>query len=1040
MSIVSTSVGRPIGVGVFTAAVIIVGAVALDRLPVDLLPEVDFPRISIITRYPGVGPEEIENLVTRRIEQAVSTIDGAERIEALSAEGVSRVSLQFAWGTNLDMAVSDVRALIDELGDVLPPDATKPNVLKFDISAVPIATIGLSGGGDPRRLRLLAEEILSRRLERIAGIASVDVRGGRVREIRVELDPAKMTALGVTADQVVQAIARDNANVSAGDMLESGREVLVRALGERVDAAALGEVLVTRRSGRSTGPEELPNPNGRPVYVRDVASVLDTFQEVEGEQFIDGMPGIVMRVSKQSGANTVDTVRALEREIAAINDEYEGRLAVTIITESGKFIESSIENVQSGVVEGSLLAVFILLFFLRDVRATLVVTLSIPFSIMATFALMYFAGLTLNLISFGGLALGVGMLVDNGISVLEVIYRKHEEEHLPPREAAIAGAREILPSVIAGTLTTVVVFAPVVFLSGFAGVFFTELALVVVFALACSLVVAMTLVPALAALLLTRRRPRPPWAERIAARVERVIRAMETGYQRALAAVARARWYAVALALVALGGAARLALEVDVELMPETDEGLIDLDVELPIGTPVERTKVVVQELERRVLGALRPEEIQNMVSSAGPEDPYRPGGGHQGEVEVMLTPVSERARGAAEIMAAMRKVTADIPGARIRIRQRTTNFLQRLMRGAAGERIAVEIRGHDLATAAALAERVEALMKEVPGIADVRIGRDEGLEERTISVRTEQAADLGVQRPEVARALETYVLGRVATRLREGGEEHDVRVVLREADRVATAQLPTLPVITARGVVPLAAIADVGVRAGPGSIAREGQERVLRVVGGLGERALQDVVADVEEAIATIERPAGFSIVMGGEQQEQAGVFSGLGIGVLLAILLVFAVMAVEFESIRHPLVVMVAIPFGAIGVVLTLVITGTTFNLNSFLGCIVLVGISVNNIIVLVDTANLLRAEHGMEALPAMLESGRRRLRPILMTTITAMLGMLPVAIAGGEGSEVQGPLARVVLGGLFVSTAVTLVFVPALYLLTDRARRPT
>ncbi len=1038
MSIVSTSVGRPIGVGVFTAAIIVVGAIALDRLPVDLLPEVDFPRISIVTRYPGVGPEEVENLITRRIEQAVSTVDGAEKIEALSAEGLSRVQLQFAWGANLDAAVSDVRAMIDELGDALPPGATKPNVLKFDISAVPIATIGLSGAGDPRRLRLIADEQLSRRLERIPGIAAVEVRGGRIREIRVELDQTKMAALGVTSDQVVAAIANDNENTSAGDMVESGREVLVRSLGERDSPAALGDVLVTRRSGRSTTAEELPNANGRPVYVRDVATVTDTFQEVEGEQFVDGVPGIVMRISKQSGANTVETVDALQAEIAAINQEAESSgsgLKVTVITESAKFIESSIGNVRDGVIEGSLLAVLILLFFLRDIRATLVVTLSIPFSVMATFALMYFAGLTLNLISFGGLALGIGMLVDNAISVLEIIYRKHEEEGLAPRAAAIAGAKEILPSVIAGTLTTVVVFAPVVFLAGFAGVFFTELAIVVVFALACSLVVAVTLVPALAALLLTRKKPRPAWAQRIADRVEKVLVGMERGYAALLQAVVRARWFSLSLACVAMLGAARLALEIDVELMPETDEGLLDIDVEMPVGTPVERTKAVVLDLERRVKAVLLPGEIVNMVSSAGPEDAYRPGGGHQGEVEVMLTPISQRSRKSSEIMAALRKATSDIPDARIRIRQRTTNFLQRLMRGSSGERVAVEIRGHDLATAAALAERVEAVMAKVPGIADVRVGRDEGLAERTVVVRTAQAADLGVQRPEVARTLETYVLGRVATRLRDGGEEHDVRVMLREEDRRAIAQLPNLPIITARGVVPLSAVADVGMREGPGSIARESQERVLTVQGGLGDRPLNEVVADVERALADIERPAGFSIVMGGESKEQAGVFAGLGIGALLAVLLVFAVMAVQFESIRHPLVVMVAIPFGAVGVVLTLVISGTTFNLNSFLGCIVLVGIAVNNIIVLVDSANLLRSEGGMAPLPAMIEAGRRRLRPILMTTITAMLGMLPVAFATGEGSEVQAPLARVVLGGLFVSTVITLIFVPALYLLTDK-----
>jgi HAE1 family hydrophobic/amphiphilic exporter-1 len=357
---------------------------------------------------------------------------------------------------------------------------------------------------------------------------------------------------------------------------------------------------------------------------------------------------------------------------------------------------------------------------------------------------------------------------------------------------------------------------------------------------------------------------------------------------------------------------------------------------------------------------------------------------------------------------------------------------LQRFMRGRQGERLVVELRGHDLETAARLARRVEAVMKSVPGIADVRIGREEGLEERTIQVDTARAADLGLDRSEIARTLETYVLGRVATRLRQDGDEYDIRVMLREQDRARTEQLRSLPLLSPRGVVPLGAVAEVGARRGPGSIEREGQERVLSLVGGLGDRALGDVVADLEAALAEVERPTGFSLAVAGEAREQESTFRGLGIGIVLAVLLVFAVMAVQFESLRHPLLVMSAVPFGFVGVVLTLVLTDTTFSLNAFLGCIVLVGIAVNNAIVLVDTANLVRREQGLEPGPAMLEAGRRRLRPILMTTSTTALAVLPIALALGEGSEIQAPLARVLLGGLLVSAAITLVLLPALYTL--------
>jgi HAE1 family hydrophobic/amphiphilic exporter-1 len=1029
------SVARPIGVAVLCIAVCILGWISVTRLPVDLLPEVDFPRISIVTTYEGVGPEEVENLLTRPIEQTVSTIDGVTEITGESAEGLSRVQLQFDWGVDLDNAVNDVRAQLDRLRARLPEDADQPLVLKFDISATPVATLGLSGTGDPRRLRYLADELLTRRLERIEGIASVQVNGGRLREIRVELNQASLVALGVTGDQVVQALGNDNRNVSAGDMGEAGREVLVRTMGELETVDDIRNVLVTRRSGRSTSAQDLPNAAGRPVYVRDVATVSDAFQEIKSEQWVDGRPGIVMRVSKQSGSNTIEVVERLKKELEQINAEYEGRAKVIVIHDSAQYIESSITNVRESALFGAALAVFVLLCFLRDLRATLVITLVIPFSILSTFALMFFSGYSLNLISFGGLALGVGMLVDNAIVILENIYRKHEEG-LSPRQAAVDGAREVTGAMVAGTLTTIAVFAPVIFLQGFAGVFFAELAMVVVFSQATSLLVAVTLVPMLAARMLGHKRTTPGLVTRIAARLERAFKGLDSAYVRFLRGALRAKWLTIVASCVLLLGAYRLVGAVQVELMPETDEGVVDLDFELPIGTPVERTREVVLDLEKKIHAIVRDEEILNIVSSAGPDNPYRPGGGHEGEIELTLVPVSERERGSAEIVKAMREVALGIPGIKVRIRQRTTNPLQRFMRGSQGERLVVEIRGHELDVASALAHRVEAVMKEVPGIADVRLGREEGLEERTIRVNTERAADLGLSRSDIARTLETYVLGRVATRLRDAGDEYDVRVMLREEDRAQTAQLGELPILSSRGVVPLSAVASVGVRRGPGSIEREGQERVLSIVGGLGDRPLGQVVAELEKKLGALELPAGFSVDVAGESEEQDKTFAGLTIGIVLALLLVFAVMAVQFESLRHPLLVMSAVPFGFVGVVIVLVVTGTTFSLNAFLGSIILVGIATNNAIVLVEAANQLRQE-GLDATAAIVEAGRRRLRPILMTTASTVMGMIPIALAIGEGAEIQAPLARVVLGGMLVSALITLVLLPVLYVLTAEKR---
>jgi hydrophobic/amphiphilic exporter-1 (mainly G- bacteria), HAE1 family len=1021
MRLTRIAVERPIGTGLICAAVVLIGIISVRQLAIDLLPEVDFPRISIVTSYPGVGPEEIETLITRPIEQTVATIDGIEEINAVSAEGLSRIQLQFAWGTNLDAAVNDVRAYLDRLANRLPEDADRPVVYKFDLASVPVATIGLSGGGDSRRLRYLADETLSRRLERVPGVASVTVRGGRVREIRVELDAGRLVSLGVSATEIVQALRADNRNVSAGDMRETGREVLVRAVGEWQSPEQVAGTLVATREGR-------------PVYVRDVATVLDTFQEAKNELWVNGEPGITLRVAKQSGGNTVEVVEGLRAEIERINLDYEGRLRVWLLTESGEFIKSAVTNVQYAALFGASLAVMVLLFFLRDVRATMLIAVAIPFSVVASFALMYFADYTLNVISFGGLALGIGMLVDNAIVILENIHRKREQG-LAGARAAIEGAREVGSAVLAGTLTTISVFAPVLFLGGFAGIFFAEMAGVVSFSLGCSLLVALTLVPSLAARVLRKRVDKQRGA---LARIERGMGDLERGYGWVLRRVLREPWYALALAVLLLAASTRLVPLVGLELMPETDEGTFDVDMELPVGTPVERTAVVIRDMEQRVRAVVRPDELAHIVTSAGPANWFRPGGGHEGEVEVTLVPVSQRERGIDEIMADVRKAVSGVPDASIRMRKGSSNFLMRLMRGSSGERLVVEVRGHDLESAAALAGVVRDAMSQIEGVADVRVEREEGLEERTVEVDAARAADLGLTRAEVAGTLETYVLGTVAARFRDRGDEFDVRVQLREEDRRDLERLGALPIITRSGdVVPLSSVAAMGGRKGPTSISRVDQERVLRVFGGLGERPLSEVVVDVRAALDRIELPENFSLAISGEHEQQQETFGGLAVGIVLAILLVYAVMGVQFESLRHPLVVMAALPFGFVGVIATLVITGTTLNMNSFLGAIVLVGIAVNNAIVLVDYTNMLRRESGLPLEHAVLEAGRRRLRPILMTTMTTALAMLPLALNLGEGSEIQAPLARVVVGGLIVSAAVTVFLVPCLYYVMERRR---
>ncbi len=833
-------------------------------------------------------------------------------------------------------------------------------------------------------------------------------------------------ALGLSSKQVVDALARDNRNVSAGDTRSMGRQVLVRSVGQWTSLDDIRNALVTVK-------------NGQPIYVHDVAEVRDTFAEVDSDQWVDGQRGITMSISKQSGANTVDVAKHVREAIGEINHDYAGRARLSLLWDSSQFIRDSVTNVESGAMWGALLAIFVLIVFLRNMRATLVIATSIPLSVLAALALMYFAGYTLNVVSFGGLALGIGMLVDNAIVILENIYRKREEG-LDSITAAMEGAREVAPAVLSGTLTTVVVFAPVVFIGGFASIFFGEMAAVVTFALLCSLAVAVTLVPAISGQLLRGGIHKPRGLlGRVSERTGRILDGLDTAYSRLVAAALRTPWFVVIAAMLLLVLSVRLAPLIGFELMPETDEGRVDVDVQLPVGTPIETTGPLMRKLEHRVVTkALKPGELEHILTSAGPSKWWQPGGSNLGSMSIHLVPVTERTRGVDAIVASIRKELSGVPDADIRIRKTSSNFLMRLMRGGQDERLVVEVRGHDLDTSRNLARKVLAAMQSVPGVTHAYVDREDGLEERAVHVDTARAADLGLSRADIADTVETYELGDVATKYRDMGDEFDVRVQLREQDRRNASQLESMPVLTpSGGSVPLGSVAHFDDEKGPTAIAREGQERLQQVLGSISGRPLGDIVKDLRKKLDRIAVPEGFALHIAGEQEEQQKTFGGLLIGIALAIFLVYTVMAVQFESVLHPLIIMAAVPFAAIGVILTLLFTGTTFNMNSFLGAIVLVGIVVNNAIVLVDYVNLLRREHGMTLHEALVEGARRRLRPILMTTLTTVLAMIPLALGIGEGSEVQAPLARVVLGGLLSSTLVTLVLIPCLYLLVERRR---
>jgi HAE1 family hydrophobic/amphiphilic exporter-1 len=1027
------SVTHPIGTSVIFVVVIVLGIVGLLGLVIDLLPEIDAPRITVTTAYEGVAPQDIETLLTRPIEQAVATIDGVERIESTSSEGLARVQMHFEWGVPLDEAVNDVRAQLDRARANFPDGADAPTVLKFDLSGAAVAHIGLAGTGDARRLRFLAEDDLARRLEAVPGVGRVDVRGGRVREIRVELKRDRIAALGIDVAAISTALARENRNVSAGNMIASGQEVLIRTEGEFRSLAEIANVVVAKREGRA-------------IQLRELAEIRDGIQEVRDELWVDDVPGIRLIISKQSDANTIEVVQGLREEIAQINREYAGRLELTMLRDSGEFIEDAIGSVLDALLIGGALAVLVLLAFLRDVRATMVVSTAIPISVLATLALMYFMDITLNLMSFGGLALGIGMLVDNAIVVLENIYRKHEDG-LDPDHAAVVGCKEVTGPVIAGTATTLAVFVPVVFLEGFAGVFFREMAVVVCFSLLCSLIVALTLVPMIASRLL-RGAARTSVGEN-----KPPPRMFERGYRSILMAVLRRPGTVIGLATLLFVGTGLLVPRLGTELMPEADEGRIKVSVQLPVGTPVTQTAATLRGLGQVVSETLAPGELEHIVVVAGPENWWRPAGGNEGQLDLMLVDASEREHSQDEIIQQLSAALADVPGADIRVTADTDNVLLRVMRGGADDRLSVDIIGHDLVLAEQLGEEVEARASTVAGIRHARASRELGQLERALIVDRTRLAELGIGSSEVASAVEHYVLGRVSTRFRDRGDEFDIRVVLRKQDRERLEQLDSLPVAlpswsnvslmappgmdpSGPRTVPLGQLARIEQRVGPSSITREDQQRILKIGLGVGDRDLGSVVEDLEQELDEIAVPEGFSLRVGGEFLEQEKMFSRLLVGGLLALFLVYAVMAIQFENLAGPLVVMSSVPFALTGVILALLLSDTTLNMNSALGVIVLIGIVVNNAIVLIDRIAQLERE-GLARADAIREGSCHRLRPVLMTTLTTLLGMLPLALGFGDGNELQAPLARAVVGGLTLSTLVTLLIVPAILQMSRRTR---
>ncbi|MDZ7661148.1 efflux RND transporter permease subunit [Thiohalophilus sp.] len=1027
MILADASVRRPVFTSMVALAIIIIGLVSMTRLQIDLLPSVELPTLNVRAQYENASPEVMERMVTQILEEIVATVPGVEEIVSQSSEGTANVRVSFSWDTDINVAASDMRARLDDERSELPDEVTGLRVRKYDIDSFPVVLMGVSSDIDPVELTRIIEDHIRHRFTRIPGVAQVDPWGGFNREVRVALDPDRINALQLPMNQILAALRDANLDLPAGNLDQGRYQMTLRVPAEFASLDQIRDTVIVRREDGF-------------VTIGQIARVVDTYAKQDRIIRINGKQGVRLAVRKQSGANTVDVSRRILQEIDSVNRAYP-QLKIVPVINQGNFIERSITNVSRSVLYGGALAILVLLFFLRNIRSTAVISVAIPISVIATFALLYFAGLTINLMTLAGLALGVGMMVDSSVVVMENVFRRRQELNEPTPVAAVEGTREVGTAIIASTLTTLVIFLPLVFVEGVTGILFQDLGLVVVFSLLCALLVSLSLVPMMAGRLLAGQSASGTYRSRYAG-LNRLIDASGKGldkladrYQQILSLALRYRRRSILSAVGLLLGSLLLLPFIGTEFLPPSDEGEVRISGEMEVGTRLDLVDRQTRKMESIVYAAV-PEMVSSVASVVTAS--RRAGGASRGEIRLSLVPATERERSNTEIAQDLRqRLEGKIAGMQIRTRAPQGQFLlERLLAG--GEGINVEVRGFDFDTIDQLSKRVAGTVAEVEGITDVEISRRAGIPQLAIDIDRNKAADLGLSPRDVAEVFETAVAGSQAGEYRTEGDSYRILVQIEDVEQRDIEEVLNLALSTPRGEqVTLRNLVTVDFSQGPVIIERKDQERLITVTGNIAGRDLGSVAAAIQTRLDQIPRPRGYELLIVGKFEEQQEAFQQLLISLLLAVLLVYMVLASQYESFRDPLIVMISVPLAAIGVISILFITGTTLNLQSYIGCIMLGGIVVNNAILLVDQAGRLRRE-GFELQPAVIEAGRRRLRPILMTTLTTILALLPLALGIGEGADAQAPMARAVIGGLTASTLITLVLIPVLYTIVHQRER--
>ncbi|MCU0620354.1 MAG: efflux RND transporter permease subunit [Gemmatimonadales bacterium] len=1021
---------------------VVIGYVSLKRLSVDLFPDFTIPVIRVGTFYTGAGPADIEKTITQPIERAVAAVPGVDRVESTSKQGFSVVNVWFNYGVNLDNAQFEVAQRVGQVMNALPPGIQQPFIIKFDITNMPVVQLAVTSDElDDKQLYDLAYNVIEPQIERIDGIASATVMGGRVREMTVQVDRDALRARGLGILDVVNAVRNNNLLLPSGNLRSGDRDYNVFANTQVELARHLDEVIVAPGSG-GIGPVATA-----PVRLADVATTVDGAADQTEILRINGRPGVGMRVLKQPGANTIAVVANVRKAITQLRG-VPANVKVEVGFDASAYISASVKSLEHEALWGGLLAVLVILVFLISLRATGIIAVAIPLSIVATFALLYFSGQTLNIFTLGGLALGVGRLVDDSIVELENIHR-HLATGQSRREAVLAAAQEVAMPILVSTITTIVVFFPVLFLAGVARMLFLPLALTISFALVMSFFVSRTVTPLLCYYTL-RSGVHGPTQRRFAF-ILRFLDWLDAAYARALGVVLRHRALTVTLILGVFAASLLLSSRIGTEFFPDSDESQFSVVYKTPIGTRVEKTVQVAARLEQaaqKALGAApgRPALYDLLFSDSGlpltRAAMFTPNSGpHAGWLAVNLLPRSRRPISDVEASERVRREVRDaFPGTQLYFS--TGGIVKRMLNMGAPAPIDVEILGYDLEEGAAYAKKVHAALQNLhdtdgrPLLTDVQISREENYPQFDVVVDRQKAGVLGLNEQQVAQSVLASLVGStqfspVRFTDPKTGNEYYINVRLHDRHRSRVSDLGDVFMRGPTGaMVSLDTVARVERGSGPVQIQRKYLQRIIDVTANVAPgKDLGKASAAAQRALDDLPPPEGFNARLGGQTEAQKSAFADLGFAALMALMLVYMVLASQFKSLIDPLVIMFSVPLGITGVFVMLWATRTTLSINSFMGVIMMVGIVVSNGVLLVDFANQLR-ERGLPLVEATIKAGRTRLRPILMTTIATIFGLMPMAIGLGEGSETNLPLARAVIGGLSVSTLFTLFLVPALY----------